>query len=58
LTDRGGCLTYSKLAGLPGAQRRALTPLELTAVFWLAIGAIIGTMAAPMDPETQEVDFH
>ena len=33
-------------------------PFELTPVFLLALGAIIGTTEAAMGPETKDVDFH
>jgi len=36
----------------------AVMPFELTPVFLLAIGAIIGTIGAAMGPETKDVDFH
>jgi MFS family permease len=36
----------------------AVMPFELTPVFLLAIGAIIGTVGAAMGPETKDVDFH
>ena len=35
----------------------AIMPFELTPVFLLAIGAIIGTIGAAMGPETKDVDF-
>jgi MFS family permease len=36
----------------------AIMPFELTPVFLLAVGAIIGTIGAAMGPETKDVDFH
>jgi hypothetical protein len=36
----------------------AVMPLELTPVFLLAVGAIIGMIGAAMGPETKDVDFH
>jgi MFS family permease len=36
----------------------AVMPFELTPVFLLAVGAIIGTIGAAMGPETKDVDFH
>ena len=36
----------------------AVMPFELTPVFLLALGAIIGTTGAAMGPETKDVDFH
>jgi hypothetical protein len=36
----------------------AVMSFELTPVFLLAIGAIIGTIGAAMGPETKDVDFH
>jgi MFS family permease len=36
----------------------AVMPFDLTPVFLLAIGAIIGTIGAAMGPETKDVDFH
>ncbi len=36
----------------------AVMLFELTPVFLLAVGAIIGTIGAAMGPETKDVDFH
>ena len=36
----------------------AVMPFELTPVFLLGVGAIIGTIGAAMGPETKDVDFH